>query len=346
VRVGLLGCGRISRIFHLRTLQHLAGGELVAIADMDTARLAEAAAVAPDAATFEGYRDLLEHPDVEAVVVALPTALHPDAAVAAFELGKHVYVEKPLAPTASEAAPVVEAWRRAGTVGAMGYVFRFHPVYRDLARAIDACSVGEVVAVRTSFGSASRDLPDWKRARATGGGALVDLASHHVDLLRFLFGREVVEVGAIVRSVKSEDDTALLELVLEGGLVVQTFASATAVQEDRVEVYGTRGKLVADRFGRTLEVSGHSHSSSRSHRILSGLEQGRRGVGAVWRTLVPPAEPSFALSLEAFVAAVRGGTFEGANLEDGYRALLVVEAADESARTGRRIPVSDQPIGR
>jgi myo-inositol 2-dehydrogenase / D-chiro-inositol 1-dehydrogenase len=340
VRVGLLGCGRISRMFHLEILQRLDGCTLAALADTDPARLAEAAAAAPGAARFGSYGELLEQADIDAVVVALPTAHHGDAAFAALELGKHVYVEKPLAATMSEAENIVAAWRRAGTAGAMGYVFRFHPLYRALRDAIASGAVGETVAVRTSFASAARDLPAWKRSRATGGGALIDLASHHIDLLRFLFGREIVEAGALVRTVVTEDDTALVELVLEGGLAVQTIASASAVQEDRIEIYGVDGKLVADRFrARRVEVVPVSVSRSGRGRLVAGSKRARAAVGDLRATLTPAGEPSFEAALRAFVAAARGAALEGADLEDGYRALLVVHAAEDAARTGRRMPV-------
>lgn len=336
VRVGLVGCGRVATMFHLGLLLRLDGCELAALVDSDAERLELARAVAPAARGFGRLDEMLSDADVDAVVLTLPTDLHAGAAAAAFDHGKHVYVEKPLATSTEEARPAVAAWRRAGTVGAVGYPFRFHPSARALKTALEQGEVGELVAVRTSFGAAARDLPDWKRSRATGGGALLDLASHHVDLLRFLFEREIVEVCASIRSVRSEDDSALVELTLADDVPVQMIASAAAVQEDAIEVYGTAGKLTADRFASRALVR---TPTTRPARLPDRLRATATGARRLRDVALPPSEPSFAASLTAFLQAIRGYPFDGATLGDGYRALEVVEAAETSARTGRRVHV-------
>ena len=108
--------------------------------------------------------------------------------------------------------------------------------------------LGEPVAAHTVFCAARRELPSWKRRRSSGGGALLDLASHHVDLMRFLFDSEIVDVHASLRSVETEDDTAVVTLRLANGALTTTLVSLAAAEEDRVAVYGTRGGLVFDRY--------------------------------------------------------------------------------------------------
>lgn len=335
LRIGLIGCGRIARLVHLGALRAAAGVRLVALADPDRERLHEAAQAAPGAVPYASADDLLQKSDAEAVVICAPPGLHAPLAVAAFEAGKHVYVEKPLALDPGEAEAIVASQHRAGTVGMVGFNYRFHPLHREARARLRAGEIGDLVAVRTAFSSPARALPDWKAARASGGGALLDLASHHADLVRFLFDDEVAEVYASVASHQSEGDTAHLQLRLERGLAVQTFVSMCSVAEDRVEVYGQEGHLSYDRQTSVeIDVRG------------TGVAYGRRGqiqreLGAALRSArrLPkvPADPSFRAAFEAFARAVQGDALEGAGLDDGLRSLAIVLAAEESAATGRTV---------
>lgn len=343
VRVGVLGCGRIAQMFHLRALTALPAARLVALADADPRLLAQAGAVAPGAARFDDYVALLEEPDLDAVVICLPSNLHAVAAEAAFARGRGVYVEKPLAATLADGRRILDAWNVSGQVGRVGFNLRFHPVYQDLRRALADGRVGAPVAVRTAMCSAPRDLPAWKRARASGGGALLDLASHHVDLVRHLLDAPVEQVGAQLRSVRTEDDTAVIDLRLADGVPVQILATITAPQEDRIEVYGDGGKLVADRFrSRTLAFVPVGEPTSRGERLRRAATAARRAVADVRDIGLPRPEPSFAAALAAFVAAAGGQRADGPTIADGYASLQVIDAAERAAHRGQPVLLTDE----
>src|SRR6185295_11480284 len=104
VRLGILGCGSIARAAHLRSLGRNANAIVVAIADADPGNLAAARPLAPNARVAADYAEVLEMPEVDAVIVALPPALHADASLVAIERQKHLYVEKPLATSTTDAA--------------------------------------------------------------------------------------------------------------------------------------------------------------------------------------------------------------------------------------------------
>lgn len=338
VRVGLLGCGRIARLVHLRALTSAPGVDLTALADPDPAALAAASRLAIDAIPFHDWRDLLGRGDVEAVVIALPTHLHAEAAVAALDAGIAVYVEKPLAATLEDGRAIARAAAASGTVGATGFNLRHHPAYRRARDLLAAGAAGRLVAARSVFTSAPRELPEWKRRRATGGGVLLDLASHAVDLTRFLTGRRVVEVACRLRSVQQEDDTALLTLGLDDGTPVSVLTSSTAAARDAFELAGDVATLTVDRFDRRgVQVRPAVEDRSRRGRLLV-VTRSLAGVGDALR---PPGEPSFAAAFSAFAVAVRGGSVEVATIDDGLWALAVVEAAEEAAVTGRQVTVRD-----
>jgi predicted dehydrogenase len=179
-------------------------------------------------------------------------------------------------------------------------------------------------------------MPEWKRRRGTGGGALLDLASHHVDLLRWLLDDEVASVDARISSSRTEEDGATLALTTRGGVRAQMYVSFCAGPTDFLEFIGEHGTLRVDR-----------------HRVLPQLRIARlpryglrsvwafptAGEAAVWarRLAQPSYQPSFRRALQTFVLRIGGHAVQMATVEDGERSLAVVLAAEESAR--RKMPV-------
>lgn len=328
---------------HIPSLERLPDVRIVALAEQDEQRRIAASSRIPGARAFHDPRDLLGMAQVEAVVVCLPNELHAQTALAALERGKHVYLEKPIAISLEDAERVLAARERAGVVGMMGFNQRFHGLYRLLREHLSRRTYGDWVAARTVLTAPEASLPDWKRARVRGGGALLDQASHHFDLIRFLFDQEIEEVSARLYSQRSEDDTAVVNLQLSGGIPVQSFLSIHTLDEDRVEVYAERARISVDRY--------------RSHDLdiaETGRGSGRRRFTGRWKSVsrrierrrAPARDPTFGYALTRFVAAVREGRPASPGFEDGYRSLSAVLAAEESARTGRVVassPRSEMP---
>lgn len=338
VKLGLIGCGRIAELVHLKVLAQLTHVEIAALADCDATRLEQFRIRAPTARCFEDYRDLLRLPEIEAVVICLPSLLHAEAAIAAFENGKHVYLEKPLATNLEDAKRVRLAWKRAKTVGMIGFNYRFNPLFAKLREQIATGSIGTLVGARTIFSTAKAELPVWKRARNTGGGVLLEFASHHIDLIRFFFRQEVREVHAEIQSFASEDDSAWLQLKLESGLCVQSFFSFTAIQEDRFDIFGDWGKLAVDRYrSSAVELVRSGEEFSASRRVERALTQFSGGAYRIRKALAIGQELSYRTALGVFVDAVTGGADTVPNLEDGLRSLEVIDAAERSAREGVRV---------
>lgn len=340
--MGLLGCGRIARLSHLPLLARLPGIELAAIAEPDPGNREACRSLAPGAKRFEHYQELLAERSLDAVIICLPPALHAEAAIAAFERGLHVYLEKPLATTLEDGKRIVRAWRDAGTTGWIGFNFRFHPLAVELRAALARGVVGAPLAARTTFGAGSRELPEWKRRRASGGGALLDLASHQFDLLPFLLGQQIVEVGCLVGSRCSEDDTALSQLRFSGGALASVLTALSAVEEHRVEIVGPDGELTFDRYHASrIRFRPPRRDFGRSARLrdagglIAGWPRALRDV------LLPRRERSFALALAAFAEAARGRPSPGPDLDSGLRSLAVVLAAEQAARAGGNVRVTE-----
>jgi myo-inositol 2-dehydrogenase / D-chiro-inositol 1-dehydrogenase len=340
LKVGLLGFGKIAQSVHLNVLMRLPGVELVAIAETDAKRRDEAHQAAPTAALFSDYRETLRMPQLDAVVICLPNALHAEAVSAAFAERKHVYVEKPLATDLEAGRNMVAEWRRSGKVGMIGFNYRYNSLYRSLRQQLLSGRIGNPIAVRSVFSTVRSNIEGWRAERKEGGGVLLDLASHHIDLCRYLFGKEFVDVSASVRSVHRENDTAVLQMHLADGMFFQSFFSLSTLEEDCIEVYGESGKLAVDRY-RSVQVD-YSAPMRKSDRFLRlGSSAGLiTNLPYIFRKLRAPGnEVSYQEALAHFVAGARSGENVSPDFEDGYRSLAVVLAAEESAAVGRVLNV-------
>lgn len=330
INIGLLGFGRIAELVHVPVLQGLTNVRIAGVAEADPGRRAQAEKVT-GAPGYESFHALLDSRSVEAVVVCLPTPYHADAAVAAFEAGLHVYLEKPIASNAPDAERVVSAWRAAGTVGMAGLNFRHNPHYQQMRQLISDGVLGKIVSMRSVMTSSPRSLPEWKQHRESGGGVLLDLASHHIDLVHFLLGESIDRVQGSVRSVRSEQDTAVLQARSQSGVLYSGTFSMVAPETHQFEVLGdaaiARFDRSLDRRVQVLPLGGASSQSRRIARVLDALNP-----QVLLRGWQP--EPSFTRALDVFARAVRSGEPVSPSLHDAALSLRVVLAAEASARSG------------
>jgi len=302
LRVGVVGCGAIAQAVHIPLLRRIPGATVVAVADPSADACAAAARLAPGAELFDGLASLLGSGEVEAVVVCAPSALHGPIVLDVLEAGKHLYLEKPLAVDREGAERAAAAASASSVVSTIGFNRRFHPAFLRLRDSLTEGAAGELRELRTRFCEpVAGSLPVWKQHRGTGGGAMLDLASHHVDLVRFITGEEVELESASIRSLASEHDEAELVLLLASG--------ARAVIE--VAFHGARADVVEARCAsRTLRADRHASLRSR---------------------LRPGWDPSYRAALGAFVDRVQGAPVSLPTLEDGLRSLEIVLAAEDAA---------------
>jgi UDP-N-acetylglucosamine 3-dehydrogenase len=351
LRVGLIGCGRLAQQAHLPNLRRLTNVELVAFADPEAERRRKSARLAPEAMAFKSYEELLET-DVEAVVICLPNTLHGVASIAALERGKHVYLEKPLATRPDEGLAVIKAWQRAGVVGMMGFNYRLNKLYASVRDRLRSGVLGKPLFARSVFSTAPKDLPGWKMSVQSGGGVLFDLASHHLDLVRYFFDQEVSVVFADTWSQRSEGDTAMLQMLLADGMSIQSFFSTSAVEEDSFEIYGEQGKLSVNRYlSLDVRITQAKLEGFRLHQLRHGLRSLARASHLFDKARSPAQEPSYRTAMLRFVEAVRNSSSNSSSGEhptpdffDGYHNLNTIEAAERSAKTGRRVQITKSSV--
>ena len=344
LRLGIAGCGRIASSIHLPILAGIPEAKVIALAEPDPARRREAARRMPQAACVEEFAELLSVPELDAVVVTLPTDMHANAAIAAFHRGLHVYLEKPLASSLREGRDVLGAWRKAGTVGMIGYNYRFLPAYQRARDLVRSGHVGPIVVLRSIFSSSRRALPLWKQRRETGGGALLDLASHHLDLAAWVAGSSPLSLTCDLLSRETEDDTALLQVEFAGGVSAQLVATFGGPERHHFEIVGERGGLSIDPYGsEVVEIRGADLERIRFNRFLDGskaLISPRYWLSKVTGSL---SHLSYLNALRCFVQGAIVGQQPQPDLEAGCVTLAWLDAARESARDKRKVFLENVP---
>ena len=187
LKIGIVGCGGIANQKHFPAMKANSDlCEIVAFCDIIKERAEKGAAEygVPGARVYDDYHDLLKDPEVEVVHVLTPNVAHCPITVAAFEAGKHVYCEKPMAHTSADAQQMLDAWKKSGKKFTIGYQNRFRPEVQNLKKACEAGELGDIY-----YGKAHairrRAVPTWgvfPDKSKQGGGPLIDIGTHALDL--------------------------------------------------------------------------------------------------------------------------------------------------------------------
>ena len=327
LRLGFVGCGAIASLVHLRSARSFSDVEIVGLADPLPAALEGAARLAPGAALFPSVDRLLEGAAPDAVVVATPSGTHSAIASAVLDAGSHLYLEKPIATDLDAAEALARRAVAAGVIAAVGFNRRFHPIVQQAQRLIAAGRLGQIVEIETIFAEPHdlSTMPAWKKARRSGGGAPLDLASHHVDVIRILLGRELEADGGELRSVRSDLDDGFLSFAA-GACRITVGCSFVKPREDRLALRDETGRtLVLDR------VRGRLTLGQRQARVAALAETRLRAI------VRPGSDPSYRPALRAFVDCAQGGVRAIPLLAtDGLESVRAIVESERLATGGER----------
>ena len=342
--IGIIGCGTISHGVHLRTLAGFRDVTIAGLADPDPDALTRAAQRV-DAPLYSDPAGLLASKGVDAVVISSPAGLHAEHFVAARSAGKHVYLEKPLAHDGPALSAISDGIAEAELVLAVGFNYRFHPACQQLRRRLIEGSIGEVRAIFSDFCEPVdvSSMPGWKRERRLGGGVLLDLASHHIDLYRWFLQDELADITADQRSLFSDQDSACVRATTQGGVELCGYFAFTSSRSHGLTFHGTKGVLHLDMHaGVITEITNRRLRYGVRKRTVAG---GAADLGWRIRRLVQPSyNPSHKLALRAFVNGVFAPAQQHADLatvQDGAASLQAVLGAEASAGSEAIMPTAD-----
>jgi predicted dehydrogenase len=376
VKVGIIGAGWMGHV-HARAYQRLAQHwpdlavrpELVAVADT-SAPAAASFARAHGVATYADWRALLADPDIAAVSVTAPNFLHREIGVAVAEAGKHLWIEKPVGLSAEDAIAVRDAVHAGGVVDCVGFNYRHVPAVARARRVVRSGQIGVPTHARvqllTDYAAHPGSPLSWRYTLESGGhGALGDLASHGVDLLRFVVGDvssvmaqtavhipqrpvadasghyavlDVEQPGLTFGPVENEDYVVAL-LRMAGGVLSVCEANRAAVGEQNnyaFEVHGTQGLVRWDfrRPGELQVSSGEQYSGQPTSTVFSAPGDGEYAAFQPGAGIAMGYDDTKVVEARSFVRAIAGETAELATLDDAVASAQVLDAMVASHQTG------------
>ena len=305
LRVGVIGVGAMGKN-HTRLYSELHGVELVGVADVNET-LAISVAQSYGCKAFAGYNDLLDE-NLDALSIAVPTTLHKKIALDATKKEINVLVEKPIADTIENADEIIKAAREKGVKLMVGHVERFNPAIIKLKELIDSGLLGNVVSI-----SAKR--VGLYNPRIKDVGIIIDLGTHNIDIMSYLYGERVKEVYASAGSVvHSHEDHAIITLNFDSGSsgVIDT-NWLTPHKVRNLTVIGSQGIAEVNCIDETLRIFDQE-----------------------WvRDAKIEREEPLKLELMHFIDCVQNDREPVVSGKEGKHALEVALAAVESARTGK-----------
>lgn len=326
MKVAVIGVGAMGRN-HARVYQELDTAELVAVSDPNDVA-ARRVADLHGARSYVSHVELLARERPDAVTVAVPTSSHYDVVRDALDAGCHVLVEKPIAATIEEAEHLVARATAAGRVLMVGHIERFNPAVMELGRQLRDGELGRIFQVH-----ARRLGPFPPRVRDVG--VVTDLATHDLDIMRYLTSSEVVRVYAATKREVHTTREDLLNGILHFrngavGLLEINWLTPTKIRE--LYVTGERGMFRADYLTQDLYFYANAESGVENWGAMSVL----RGVseGTMTRFAVQKVEPLRA-ELEAFLRSANGEDGRIVSGRDGVAALRLALALIESGETGK-----------
>jgi predicted dehydrogenase len=247
VRWGVIGCADIAIRKVIPGMQGSALSRVDAIASRSAEKAAAAAKSLGIPKSYGSYEALLADPEVEAVYIPLPNHLHAEWTLAAAAAGKHVLCEKPMAPSSADARRMIEACEQAGVKLMEAFMYRLHPLWREVRRMVGSGSIGELLAIQSFFSYRNVDPNDIRNIAAFSGGALMDIGCYPVNVARMLFDAEPIEVKASIRRDVSFGTDVITSAILDFGGRHATFTCSTQLEDDqRVHLVGTAGRMLIE----------------------------------------------------------------------------------------------------
>ena len=332
VQVGLVGLGRLGRIYADQLADGIYETSLVAVADPEPQALAYIAERWPDTRCYKKTEKLLEDPAVEAVVIVSPTHTHKRVVLAALSAGKPVFCEKPLAVTFEDSIAQRNAVAKSDTLFQMGFMRRFDPAYTAAKAKIEEGVTGRLIMFKSSSRDPYRPSLDYLHPEKSGG-IFVDMGIHDFDLALWFMGpvRQVFSTGGVLVYPEigeiGDIDNAVVSLQFESGAIGQVDLSRNGVYayDISTELMGTAGTI---RIGylRETPIQIMTKNSVSHDTVPHFLER---------------FSDAYRLQLRNFALNIIHGRQPCVLVEDGVEAFRVALAAQKSYESGTSVMVNE-----
>lgn len=348
IGIGIIGSQFISTIHADSIQRHTKGGRLIAAASPTREHIEEFGKQFNIPNTFTDYKQLLDMPEIDLVIIGVPNHLHCQITCDAASAGKHIVMEKPLCLNLDEADKMIATCKSNNVKLMYAEELCFTPKYVRLKKLLDEGAVGDLIMVKQSEKHDGPHADHFWDVQRSGGGVMMDMGCHAIEFFRWMVGRDVpvtevyADMGTYVHHDKTQgDDNSLLILTFANG--VKAVAEESWIKkggmDDRAEILGSQGIAYADVL----------HGNS----ILTYSEQGygyaveKAGNTKGWTfTIYEEAwNYGFPQEMQHFIDCVRYNQTPAVTGEDGRAVLEIICAAYESAATKAavKLPFTGKP---
>ncbi|HOJ32989.1 MAG TPA: Gfo/Idh/MocA family oxidoreductase [Candidatus Hydrogenedentes bacterium] len=342
-RWGILGSGGIAKRRTIpEGLMQSESADLVAVYDKDP-EINREVAQRFGAIACASEEELLSSP-CDVVYVATPVSEHCRQVINAAKAGKHVFCEKPLGRTVQEAEEMAAICSRHNVKFGVGFMMRFHAQHQEALKLIEEGKLGTPVYARAQATCWYPPIPGaWRQDPATGGGgSLIDMGCHCIDLLEMFFGKVAsvyCTIGNRIHAYPSED-SAIVALEFQcgaKGIVEAFFNVPDESTKNRLELYGSNGSILAEHTigqGELGEMTAYFREIPADYNAQQDRDS-REGI-----RIAPKPVNMYYAEVEAFSRAVLFDADPPVNAQAGVWSQKIIAACYESARSGRSVPVA------
>jgi predicted dehydrogenase len=329
INVGVLGAGYWGPK-HIRNYSELPGANMAMVSDLSAERLAGIKAQYPSIETTTRYREMLESPAIDAVVVATPVSTHARLAREALEAGKHVMVEKPLARTSQECRDLIDLAAERDRVLMVGHTFLYNPavgVLRDIVQSGEIGDVYYVHAQRLNLGLFQRDI-----------NVIWDLAPHDLSILMYVLGEQPVAIGARGTDYVQPgiEDVAHLDVTFASRVRASVHVSWLDPDKvRRITVVGSKKMVVYDDVETKEKLRIYDKGVDRQPRDGSSFGEFQLSYrsGEISIPVIAADEP-LRLECQHFLDCCLSGAQPLTDGEQGFQVVRQLEVAQSSLRVG------------
>jgi inositol 2-dehydrogenase len=334
IGIGVIGIGRMGRVYANHVARQIEDAQLVAISDASQQALTEFATRNSGVKTYADYHDLLADSAIQGVIIATPTSTHREVVIAAAEAKKAIFCEKPTALTLAATDEMLAAVNKAGVMLQVGFMRRFDKAYMEAARRIETGMIGKPIVIRSIGRDPFRTSLEYANP-AVSGGLIIDMGIHDFDVIRWLMGDDVERVHTEVSSLMYPElldvgdvDNAMINIRFAGGGLGNIEVSRTAGYGYDIlgTVIGTKGTLEIG-YRQETPVVMLTSEHGLSHDIVPHFPQ-RFGA-------------AYTAQIEHFVECLRTNKPPKVTAADARAALQTSIAATISQREGRVVYVKE-----
>jgi len=326
VGIGVVGFGYWGPNL-VRNFANNESSRVLGVSDLDSAKLALSRRLYPTVVTTPDFRELLKDRSIDAVAIATPVHTHYDLAMSALRAGKHVFVEKPLAPTSDQARRLIDEADRRSLVLMVDHTFLYTPAVQKIRQLLLEGALGEIYyydSIRSSLGLFQTDV-----------NVTWDLAVHDISIIRYILDEEPIAVSATGSShvVGAPENMAHITLFFQSSCVAHVSVNwLSPIKVRQTFIGGSRKMIVYDDVEPTEKIKIYDKgitlngSPEKAHQLRIGYR-----AGDMWAPHIPTKE-ALQTEVEHFVDCLRNGNRPISSGISGLRVVEVLEAASQSIR--------------